>query len=157
MTFNRLAGDDRKTLIGYLQQALFRILPDGEMARILNQAIPDVIEIAFSDNGCDELELQCYRSPAFRSKLLLLVSVAKHLMIRHELKLLENSLIAGTPSYSPGRQDLLLDIFDKLQTRIVSWKRPISTSFMDSTVDGRTTRSARQDGHDRLSGWLRWQ
>jgi hypothetical protein len=50
--------------------------------------------------------------------------VAKHLLIRNELKLLENSLIAGTFSYTLSRQARLLDIIDKLQASIVSWKLP---------------------------------
>jgi hypothetical protein len=156
MTLHGLTDDDRKALHDYLQQAFFRIMPNGEMARTLHQVIPAVIEMADNDNGSDELELQCYRSPAFRSKLLLLVSVAKHLLIRNQLKLIENSLIARTPSCSLGRQDSVLDLLDKLQILIISWKRPISGLVMNSNVDERTTRSARQDGYDRLSGRLRW-
>lgn len=157
MTFHRLTDGDSKTLLSYLQQAFFRILPDGEMAQTLNQAIPEVITLANGDTACDRLELECYRSSRFRSKLLLLVMIAKHLTIRNELKLLENSLIPGRHANPIGKQELLLDTFDELQTRIVSWKRPIGTSFIDSDVAEGAASGAHQNGFDRISGLPRWQ
>ncbi|MHC2574685.1 hypothetical protein [Rhizobium leguminosarum] len=152
-----LTRDEREMLLGNLQQAFHRISPDGEMARCLLLAMPDVVAMASSGNGSDELELQCYRSPKFRSKLLLLVLVAKQRLIRCELEAIEESLKTRKPLQPTSRQNSILDQMDKVQKHIISWKLPISISFMDSDIDERTSGSARHNGRDGISEKLRWQ
>ncbi|MCM2441067.1 hypothetical protein HGO34_15205 [Agrobacterium vitis] len=152
-----LGQDERDVLVVKLQQAFSKISPKEDMAASLLGAIPQIITMVATGKGCEELELRCYESKLFRSKLLLLVSVAKQYLIRRELMALEESLSTATSTLCRVPSPLLFDRLAEIQSRIVSWKRPFSELLTCPTLDEATSRSACLNGYRGISENLRWQ
>jgi hypothetical protein len=121
MSHDLLAAPDRERLDEQLQQVFFQIMPSGETAKSLLAAVPKIITMASTGRGDIELEFECYRSKEFRSKLLLLVLMAKQLFIRNDLNSLEASLEAKTTFDEQHGSERFLIRLDDVQVHITSW------------------------------------